>query len=105
MPIIQASHPVFSPILTECKGRQEAEYANGIKIGNLISVSALTCEEFSCSERENSIELTVPVNNRQNADTIFKIEFDKPISEIYKKTESSLFENDFSDRAINLGEL
>lgn len=73
--------------------------------GNVISVSALTCEEFSCSERENSIELTVPVNSRQNADTIFKIEFDKPISEIYKKTESSLFENDFSDRAVNLGEL
>lgn len=44
MPIIQASHPVFAPILTECNGKQDARYGNGIQCGNLFTVS--TAENF-----------------------------------------------------------
>ena len=44
MPIIQASHPVFSPIIADCNGISETQYGNGVRAGNLITVS--TAESF-----------------------------------------------------------
>jgi hypothetical protein len=75
--------------------------------GGVLSVSSLTCEKFSCNKTDTGIELSVPADNRQAADTIFKIEFDKPVGDIYnkKETDSPKSENNFTDRAINLGEL
>ena len=39
MPIIQASHPVFTPIVVACNGKDNAIYGNGVRAGNLITVS------------------------------------------------------------------
>jgi len=75
--------------------------------GGVLSVSSLTCEKFSCNKTDTGIELSVPADNRQVADTIFKIEFDRPVGDIYnkKETDSPKSENNFTYRAINLGEL
>lgn len=44
MPIIQASHPVFAPILTGHSKKNDARYGNGVRCGNLLTVS--TAENF-----------------------------------------------------------
>lgn len=71
------------------------------------TVHGLGYGDFRGSEKEDILELSVSAKNRQAVDPIYKIEFDRPVSDIYKKADSErlITEKDFSDRAVNLGEL